>query len=46
VWPAPADDRGEQRHAYTPDGLHLTGEGYAAWVQALRPHIDRMLPRV
>jgi lysophospholipase L1-like esterase len=26
-WPALADDRGELRHAYTLDGLHLTGEG-------------------
>ena len=24
-------------HAY--DGLHLTAEGYAAWIEALRPHL-------
>ncbi len=49
LWPALADDRGVLRAELTRDALHLTGEGYAAWVGVLRPHVERLLqqgPRV
>jgi lysophospholipase L1-like esterase len=45
LWPALADEHGLLRPAYTGDRLHLTGQGYAAWVQVLRPHIERLLTR-
>jgi lysophospholipase L1-like esterase len=37
LWPALADEKGLLRSEFTEDGLHLTGEGYAAWVDVLRP---------
>lgn len=43
LWPALADEEGALRHNYTADNLHLTGEGYAAWVRVLRPHVERAL---
>lgn len=40
LWPAlGADDR--LRAAFTTDGLHLTDAGYAAWVDVLRPFVER-----
>lgn len=42
LWPALADDDGGLRSAYTADGLHLNGHGYAAWVELLRPVMDRL----
>lgn len=37
LWPALAGPSGELRTEFTRDGLHLTGAGYRAWVDALRP---------
>ncbi|MEO8261457.1 MAG: GDSL-type esterase/lipase family protein [Pseudolysinimonas sp.] len=39
VWAALVDERGEIRTAFSHDRLHLTGEGYRIWVDALRPHL-------
>lgn len=40
LWPALADDRGGLRADYTNDNLHLTGLGYRAWVETLRPYLE------
>lgn len=40
LWPALADRQGRLRQGFTNDGLHLTGAGYQAWVQALRPYVS------
>jgi lysophospholipase L1-like esterase len=45
LWPALADERGDLRSAFTPDGVHLSAAGYGAWVEVLRPHVERMLAR-
>lgn len=37
LWPALADPSGALREEFTRDGLHLTGLGYQAWVNVLRP---------
>ena len=37
LWPALATNEGTLRDDYTIDHLHLTGPGYAAWVECLRP---------
>lgn len=39
LWPALADTNGALRRTCTLDGLHLTGDGYQAWVDVLRPHL-------
>lgn len=39
LWPALADEFGRLRPEYTLDELHLTGAGYAAWVDVLRPFV-------
>jgi lysophospholipase L1-like esterase len=39
LWPVLADDQGSIRPEFSADQLHLTGAGYAAWVDVLRPHI-------
>ncbi|GAA4983884.1 hypothetical protein GCM10023205_62250 [Yinghuangia aomiensis] len=39
LWPALADESGGLRPDYTLDNLHLTGLGYAAWVEVLAPHV-------
>ena len=41
--PVLADENGDLRKAYSEDGLHLNGAGYAAWVEALRPRIEGLL---
>ncbi|MEV6138986.1 GDSL-type esterase/lipase family protein [Nocardia sp. NPDC051990] len=43
LWPALADENGCLRGEFTRDRLHLSGAGYAAWVELLRPYI-RTLP--
>jgi lysophospholipase L1-like esterase len=43
LWPALADEQGLLRSEFTGDGLHLTGAGYAAWVDVLRPHVTRVV---
>ncbi|MET8878401.1 GDSL-type esterase/lipase family protein [Nocardia sp. NPDC004604] len=39
LWPALADVNGALRQEFTRDGLHLSGAGYAAWIEVLRPRI-------
>lgn len=39
VWPALAGADGAIRGEMTADGLHLSIEGYRAWVSVLRPHL-------
>lgn len=36
-----ADSKGNLRSEFTNDGLHLTGKGYAAWAEAIRPLLSR-----
>jgi lysophospholipase L1-like esterase len=43
MWPVLAGDRGAIRSEFTVDGLHLSIAGYAAWVDVLRPHLDRFV---
>lgn len=45
LWPALADTEGALRAEYTRDKLHLGGAGYAAWVEVLRPHVERFSAR-
>ncbi|MDE7438369.1 MAG: hypothetical protein K2M93_07780 [Muribaculaceae bacterium] len=40
LWPALADSAGNMKKNLTNDGLHLTGEGYRAWTELLRPYLD------
>jgi lysophospholipase L1-like esterase len=42
LWPALADENGGLRSEFTLDRLHLGGAGYAAWVEALRPHVSAL----
>lgn len=39
VWGALADDQGELDKRYTNDGLHLTGEGYLVWRDAIKNYV-------
>jgi lysophospholipase L1-like esterase len=39
AWAALADERGEIRTAFSHDRLHLNGDGYRVWADALRPHL-------
>lgn len=39
LWPALADDKGNLKREYTNDGLHLTGAGYKAWTNLIRPYV-------
>jgi lysophospholipase L1-like esterase len=39
LWPTLADPSGALHAEFTRDGLHLTGLGYRAWVNVLRPHL-------
>jgi lysophospholipase L1-like esterase len=45
LWPALADERGDLTKAYSEERLHLNGAGYAAWVDVLRPQVERILTR-
>jgi lysophospholipase L1-like esterase len=40
LWPALADGHA-LRATYTRDGIHLNGHGYQAWVDVLRPHLEK-----
>jgi lysophospholipase L1-like esterase len=42
LWPALALDDGELNPAFTTDRLHLTDEGYEAWIGELRPALARL----
>ncbi len=45
LWPTLATPARTLRKEFTPDGLHLNGEGYRAWASVLRPAIEGMLAR-
>lgn len=41
LWPVLADkESGKLKKEFTNDGLHLTGPGYAAWVDAVRKYVE------
>jgi len=40
LWPALADKNGCLKRRFTNDGLHLTGPGYRAWTDTLRPYLN------
>lgn len=41
LWGALADpESGKMQKRFTNDGLHLTGAGYRAWTDAVRPYVD------
>ena len=42
LWPTMATDDGELRSEFTTDRLHLTAEGYEAWLSELRPALERL----
>ncbi|GAA3746943.1 hypothetical protein GCM10022239_23070 [Leifsonia bigeumensis] len=42
VWPALAGDDGGIRPEFSGDRLHLTPEGYEAWLVELRPALERL----
>jgi lysophospholipase L1-like esterase len=44
LWPTLASADRTLRKELTPDGLHLNGEGYRAWVSVLGPAIERLIP--
>lgn len=42
LWPALALEDGELNPAFTDDRLHLTAQGYEAWLAELRPALQRL----
>jgi lysophospholipase L1-like esterase len=42
LWPSLATHDGALRRELTEDGLHLNGNGYARWVEALQPVITEL----
>jgi lysophospholipase L1-like esterase len=44
LWPTLASPDQTLRKELTPDGLHLNGEGYRAWVSVLKPALERLIP--
>jgi lysophospholipase L1-like esterase len=42
LWPALATEDGELKPEFTTDRLHLTAEGYEAWLAELRPALERL----
>lgn len=45
LWPVLADpETGKMKKDFTSDGLHLTGAGYRAWTEAVRPFVEGLLP--
>ncbi len=42
VWPALAGDDGGIRPEFSGDNLHLTAQGYEAWLAELRPALERL----
>lgn len=45
LWPAMADKKGSLKKDFTNDGLHLTGEGYRAWTNLLKPYITESVEK-
>jgi lysophospholipase L1-like esterase len=43
LWPTLATPKRTLRKELTPDGLHLNGEGYRAWVSVLKPALEGIL---
>ncbi len=44
LWPVLADpESGKMHKNFTTDGLHLSGEGYRAWAEALRPYVEGVM---
>jgi lysophospholipase L1-like esterase len=42
LWATMATDEGELKPEFTTDRLHLTPEGYQAWLSELRPALERL----
>jgi lysophospholipase L1-like esterase len=42
LWATMATEEGELKPEYTTDRLHLTPEGYQAWLSELRPALERL----
>lgn len=42
LWPALATSSGALNELFTEDGLHLNGAGYEAWLEELRPGLERL----
>jgi lysophospholipase L1-like esterase len=42
LWASMATEDGELKPEFTTDRLHLTGAGYEAWLNELRPALDRL----
>jgi hypothetical protein len=42
LWATMATDEGELRPEFTTDRLHLTADGYEAWLSELRPALERL----
>lgn len=40
LWNVLSDRKGKLKRNYTNDGLHLTGPGYRAWTNHLKPYLD------
>lgn len=40
LWPALSNGKGRMRKDFTNDGLHLTGKGYNAWVEAIKQYVE------
>lgn len=40
LWPVLSDGKGSLKRNFTNDGLHLTGTGYRAWTDFIRPMLD------
>ncbi len=45
LWPTMAQSDGELEPAFTTDRLHLSDEGYAAWLAELRPALEYIFGR-
>ena len=44
LWPVLADEAtGKMHRNFTTDGLHLSGAGYRAWAEAVRPYVEGVL---
>lgn len=42
LWPALATSSGALNELFTEDGLHLNSAGYEAWLEELRPGLERL----
>ncbi len=45
LWPVLAEETtGKMKRDFTTDGLHLSGAGYKAWAEAVRPFVEGLIP--